>query len=96
MSFKHMQWLSGDILIMLISSVLTGTLAAKLKIMPGYLSNRHFVHRSYLIRTDYFNRRKNSEEILCVTCKQLVRLLNRDIVAYIVKNNDFIRRKDVF
>lgn len=45
-------------LIMLISSVLTGTLAAKLKIMPGYLSNRHFVHRSYLIRTDYFNRRK--------------------------------------
>ena len=75
-------------LIMLISSVLTGTLAAKLK-DHARLSEQQAFRTQILFDTDrLLQQAKNSEEILCVTCKQLVRLLNRDIVAYIVKNND--------
>ena len=66
-------------LIMLISSVLTGTLAAKLKDHARLSEQQAF-------RT----------QILFDTCKQLVRLLNRDIVAYIVKNNDLSEGKMFF
>lgn len=80
-------------LIMLISSVLTGTLAAKLK-DHARLSEQQAFRTQILFDTDrLLQQAKNSEEILCVTCKQLVRLLNRDIVAYIVKNNDLSEGK---
>ena len=68
-------------LIMLISSVLTGTLAAKLK-DHARLSEQQAFRTQILFDTDrLLQQAKNSEEILCVTCKQLVRLLNRDIVC---------------
>ena len=83
-------------LIMLISSVLTGTLAAKLK-DHARLSEQQAFRTQILFDTDrLLQQAKNSEEILCVTCKQLVRLLNRDIVAYIVKNNDLSEGKMFF
>lgn len=65
---------------------------------PEIHSRRDFSkQRSILFDTDrLLQQAKNSEEILCVTCKQLVRLLNRDIVAYIVKNNDLSEGKMFF
>ena len=35
-----------------------------------------------------FQQVKNRKDILCVTCKQLVRLLNRNIVAYVQENGE--------
>lgn len=83
-------------LIMLISSVLTGTLAAKLK-DHARLSEQQAFRTQILFDTDrLLQQAKNSEEILCITCRQLVRLLNRDIVAYIVKNDELSEGKMFF
>ena len=74
-------------IIMLVSSVLTGTLAAKLKV-HARLSEQQVFRTQILLDTDrLLQQARNSEEILCITCRQLVRLLNQDIVAYIVENN---------
>ena len=73
-------------LIMLISSVLTGTLAAKLK-THAKLSAQLAFRTQVLFDTDrLLQREKGAKEILGVTCTQLIRLLNRNITAYIVKN----------
>ena len=73
-------------LIMLISSVLTGTLAAKLK-THAKLSAQLAFRTQILFDTDrLLQREKGETEILGVTCTQLIRLLNRNITAYIVKN----------
>ena len=73
-------------LIMLISSVLTGTLAAKLK-THAKLSAQLAFRTQVLFDTDrLLQREKGAKEILGVTCTQLIRLLNRSITAYIVKN----------
>ncbi|MBU5447091.1 DUF4118 domain-containing protein [Blautia sp. MSJ-36] len=73
-------------LIMLISSVLTGTLAAKLK-THAKLSAQLAFRTQVLFETDrLLQREKGETEILGVTCTQLIRLLNRNITAYIVKN----------
>ena len=73
-------------LIMLISSVLTGTLAAKLK-AHAKLSAQLAFRTQVLFDTDcLLQREKEETEILGVTCTQLIRLLNRSITAYIVKN----------
>ena len=72
--------------IMLISSVLTGTLAAKLK-THAKLSAQLAFRTQVLFDTDrLLQREKGAKEILGVTCTQLIRLLNRNITAYIVKN----------
>ena len=70
--------------IMLISSVLTGTLAAKLK-MHAKLSSQIAFRTQVLFDTDRLLQKAKSEtEILGVTCTQLIRLLNRSITAYVV------------
>lgn len=72
--------------IMLISSVLTGTLAAKLK-MHAKLSSQIAFRTQVLFDTDRLLQKAKSEtEILGVTCTQLIRLLNRSITAYVVEN----------
>ena len=73
-------------LIMLISSVLTGTLAAKLK-THAKLSTQLAFRTQILFDTDRLLQKAKSEtEILGVTCTQLIRLLNRSITAYVVEN----------
>ena len=73
-------------LIMLISSVLTGTLAAKLK-NHAKLSAQLAFRTQILFDTDQLlQKAKSSNEILSVTCTQLVRLLKRSIVAYVSEN----------
>ena len=44
--------------IMLISSVITGTLAAKLKTHARLSAQSAFVHRFYLTQTGYFKKKK--------------------------------------
>ena len=73
-------------LIMLISSVLTGALAAKLKI-HAKLSAQLAFRTQILFDTDrLMQKAKGKTEILGVTCTQLIRLLNRNITAYVVVN----------
>ena len=73
-------------LIMLISSVLTGALAAKLK-THAKLSAQLAFRTQLLFDTDrLMQKAKGETEILDVTCTQLIRLLNRNITAYVVEN----------
>ena len=73
-------------LIMLISSVLTGALAAKLKTHEK-LSAQLAFRTQVLFDTDrLMQKAKGETEILDVTCTQLIRLLNRNITAYVVEN----------
>ena len=82
--------------IMLILSVLTGTLAAKLK-MHAKLSSQLAFRAQVLFDTDRLLQKAKSEtEILGVTCTQLIRLLNRSITAYDCGKWNFIRRKAFF
>ena len=74
-------------LIMLISSVLTGALAAKLK-THAKLSAQLAFRTQILFDTDrLLQKAKGEREILDVTCTQLLRLLNRNMTAYVVENN---------
>lgn len=71
--------------IMLVCSVLAGTLSAKLKMHARIYSQLAF-RTQVLFDTDRLLQKvRSSKEMLRVTCTQLVRLLNRDIVAYIVE-----------
>ena len=73
-------------LIMLISSVLTGALAAKLK-THAKLSAQLAFRTQVLFDTDcLLQKAKGGKEILDITCTQLLRLLNRNITAYVVEN----------
>ena len=72
--------------IMLTSSVLTGALAAKLK-MHAKLSAQLAFRTQVLFDTDrLMQKAKGETEILDVTCTQLLRLLNRNITSYVVEN----------
>ena len=72
--------------IMLISSVLTGALAAKLK-THAKLSTQLAFCAQILFDTDrLLQKAKGETEILDVTCTQLLRLLNRNITAYVVED----------
>ena len=71
--------------IKLVRSVLAGTLSAKLKMHARIYSQLAF-RTQVLFDTDrLLQKARSSKEMLRVTCTQLVRLLNRDIVAYIVE-----------
>lgn len=72
--------------IMLISSVLTGALAAKLK-THAKMSAQLAFRTQVLFDTDRLIQKAQGEtEILDVTCTQLIRLLKRNITAYVVEN----------
>lgn len=80
-------------LIMLISSILTGALAAKLK-THAKLSAQLAFRTQILFDTDRMLQKARGEaEILGVTCTQLLRLLNRNIIAYVVENGDLSEGK---
>ena len=72
--------------IMLISSVHTGALEAKLK-THAKMSAQLAFRTQVLFDTDRLMQKAQGEtEILDVTCTQLIRLLNRNITAYVVEN----------
>ena len=72
-------------LIMLLSSVLTGTLAAKLKNHARLSAQLAFRTQILFDTEQMLQKAKDSNEILSVTCTQLVRLLDRSIVAYVAE-----------
>ena len=71
--------------IMLVCSVLAGTLSAKLKMHARIYSQLAFRTQVLFDIDRLLQKARSSKEMLRVTCTQLVRLLNRDIVAYIVE-----------
>ena len=74
--------------IMLISSVITGTLAAKLK-THARLSAQSAFRTQILFDTDrLLQKEKNDTDILSITCTQLIKLLDRSIVAYVVEGDE--------
>ena len=74
--------------IMLISSVITGTLAAKLK-THARLSAQSAFRTQILFDTDrLLQKAKNDTDILSITCTQLIKLLDRSIVAYVVEGDE--------
>ena len=74
--------------IMLISSVITGTLAAKLK-THARLSAQSAFRTQILFDTDrLLQKEKNDTDILSITCTQLIKLLDRSIVAYVVEDDE--------
>ena len=54
--------------------------------MQSCLHSLPFVHRFCSIQTVCCKKAKGETEILDVTCTQLLRLLNRNITAYVVEN----------
>ena len=76
--------------VMLASSVLTGTLASKLK-DHARLSARSAFRVQVLFDTDrLLQKAKNNDDVLSVTCMQLSRLLDRSIVAYTKGENGML------
>ena len=86
MSFQTMHGYPVTFVIMLISSVLPGTLAAKLK-MHARLSAQLAFRTQILFDTDrLLQKARSQKEILEITCTQLARLFDRSIVAYAAVN----------
>lgn len=76
--------------VMLASSILTGTLASKLK-DHARLSARSAFRVQVLFDTDrLLQKAKSNDDVLSVTCKQLSRLLDRSIVAYMKGENGML------
>ena len=76
--------------VMLASSVLTGTLASKLK-DHARLSARSAFRVQVLFDTDrLLQKAKSNDDVLSVTCMQLSRLLDRSIVAYTKGENGML------
>ena len=83
-------------LIMLISSVLTGTLAAKLK-THAKISAQLAFRTQILFDTDrLLQKATGSTEILSITCSQLARLLNRNITAYVAEQGTLSKGQHFF
>ena len=81
---------------MLISSVITGTLAAKLK-THARLSAQSAFRTQILFDTDrLLQKAKNDTDILSITCTQLIKLLDRSIVAYVVEGDEFVSTTYIF
>ena len=73
--------------VMLAASVLTGTLASKLK-NHARLSARSAYRMQVLFDTDrLLQKAKSNDDILGITCMQLSRLLDRSIIAYTKSEN---------
>ena len=76
--------------VMLASSVLTGTLASKLK-DHARLSARSAFRVQVLFDTDrLLQKAKSNDDVLSVTCMQISRLLDRSIVAYTKGENGML------
>ena len=56
--------------------------------MQGFQHNLHFVHRFYLRQTGYFKKAKKRYGYFKITCTQLIKLLDRSIVAYVVEGDE--------
>lgn len=69
-------------IIMLIASLITGTLAAKLKSHASQSAQAAFRTRVLLDTNQLLQKAKDEQELLTVTASQLMKLLGRDIIIY--------------
>lgn len=82
-------------LIMFTAALLTGTLATRLKNSAKQSARSAFRMKVLLETNQLLQQAKNKEEILSGTAHQLVKLLNRDIVTYLVQE-DRLNSPEVF
>ena len=70
------------IMIMLIVAILTGTLASKLKDNAKLSAQAAFRTKVLFDTNQLLQKAKNDQEIIQITAGQLVKLLDRDVIAY--------------
>ena len=68
--------------IMLAASIITGTLAAKLKEHAQFSARSAFRAKVLLNTSQLLQKAKDNHEIINITASQLVKLLDRDVIAY--------------
>ena len=73
--------------IMLIVSIITGTLASKLKSQAKMSAQTAFRTKVLLDTNLLLQKAQSDEEIINITATQLMKLLNRSVVVYLVKEN---------
>lgn len=73
-------------LIMLIVSVITGTLASKLKIHAKKSAQSAYGTKMLFDTNQLLQKAQNDDELIHITASQLMKLLNRNIVAYLEMN----------
>ena len=71
--------------IMMAVSIMTGTLASKLKLHAKMSARNAFRTKVLLDTNQLLQKAKNDEDIINITATQLMKLLNRSIVVYTVK-----------
>ena len=71
--------------IMMTVSIMTGTLASKLKLHAKMSARNAFRTKVMLDTNQLLQKAKNDEDIINITATQLMKLLNRSVVVYIVK-----------
>ena len=71
--------------IMMAVSIMTGTLASKLKLHAKMSAQNAFRTKVLLDTNQLLQKAKNDEDIINITATQLMKLLNRSVVVYTVK-----------
>ena len=71
--------------IMMAVSIMTGTLASKLKLHAKMSARNAFRTKVLLDTNQLLQKAKNDEDIINITATQLMKLLNRSVVVYTVK-----------
>ena len=71
--------------IMMTVSIMTGTLASKLKLHAKMSARNAFRTKVMLDTNQLLQKAKNDEDIINITATQLMKLLNRSVVVYTVK-----------
>ena len=77
--------------IMLAASIITGTLASKLKSQAKLSAQAAFRTNVLLDTNQLLQKAGDNEDITTITATQLVKLLNRSVVVYLVKNGRLAR-----
>lgn len=72
--------------IMLVASLITGTLAGKLKNHAKQSAQAAFRTKVMFDTNQLLHQATDENEIICITATQLIKLLNRDIIAYTETN----------
>lgn len=74
--------------IMMLVSIMTGTLASKLKLHAKMSAQNAFRTKVLLDTNQLLQKAKSDEDIINITATQLMKLLNRSVVVYTVKEEN--------
>lgn len=69
--------------IMLVSSLITGTLANRMKITARQATREEFRTKVLLDTNQLLQKAENTTEVIQITARQIITLLNRDVVIYL-------------